>query len=316
MRKTAFLFAGQGAQKVGMGLYLLPISEAARRLFDLASETLGYDVATVIRDGPAERLAETEITQPAILTASLAVAAALDEAGVRPDVAAGLSLGEYGALVVSGAIGAPDALRVVRERGRLMQEAVPLGTGGMVAVLGMEADAVEDLCRMVSAGVVEPANFNAPGQVVVAGELKGLAAFKNLARQAGARRLVDLPVSAPFHCSLLEPAGRRLREVLRDVPFRDPSFPVLANVTAKPLTHAGEIPENLVRQVSHPVRFEATLRAMVASGVDTFIEVGPGTSLSGFVRRVATGAHVLHTDDLEGFQTAAEPLEGVAEGGR
>lgn len=310
MGKIAFLFAGQGAQKIGMGRYLLDLSPAARDVFDLASQCLGYDVRPVLFEGPEERLAQTEMTQPAILTATLATHMALLEKDIRPDMAAGLSLGEYGALVASGSLLAKEAFPLVRDRGRYMQEAVPLGMGGMVAVLGMESDRVEEICRLVQDGVVEPANYNCPGQIVVAGDSAGLENFKTIAREQGARRLVDLPVSAPFHSSLLKPAGDRLKERFHDVQVQDPQIPVYANLTARPVKTGREVQESLIQQVYHPVRFEQSLRNMIEDGADTFVEIGPGKGLGGFVRKVSSDAKVYHTDDLAGFEAVLGVLEG------
>lgn len=308
MAEVAFLFAGQGAQKVGMGLAYCDFSPGAGEVFERASRVLGYDLAAVVRDGPAERLSETEITQPAILAASLATARALAEEGITPDVAAGLSLGEYGALVTAGALPADEAFPLVRDRGRYMQEAVPLGRGGMVAVLGLAAQDVEEIAAGISDGYVAVANYNCPGQVVVAGDVEGLAAFREVAAPR-ARRMVDLPVSAPFHCALLEPAGRALRSRLAEVELSPASFPVVANVTALPMPDdPAAMKEILARQVFEPVRFEASLTWMLSRGIDTFIEIGPGTSLGGFVRRLDRAVAVYHTDTVEGFSEAVSAL--------
>lgn len=307
MAEVAFLFAGQGAQKVGMGLAYCEFSAGARRVFETASRSLGYDLAKVVGEGPDERLARTEITQPAILAASLATAAALAEEGVTPDVAAGLSLGEYGALVLAGSLAEDVAFPLVRDRGRYMQEAVPLGEGGMIAVLGLGASEVEEIAKACE-GFVAVANYNCPGQVVVAGDLRGLASFRERAGER-ARRLVDLPVSAPFHCALLESAGRALAERLQDVRLRAPSFPVVANVSARPMpAEPAEMKDILARQVFQPVRFEESLTWMLAQGIDTFIEIGPGSSLGGFVRRLDRAANIFSTDTVDGFAEAVSAV--------
>lgn len=309
MARIAFLFAGQGAQKVGMGLAYAAASTGAQAVFETASAILGYDLAALVRDGPAERLAETEITQPAILAASLATARVLAEEGIRPEAACGLSLGEYGALVVAGALGEAETFPLVRDRGRYMQEAVPIGMGGMIAVLGLPSTEVEEICAGVTGGCVAVANYNCPGQVVVAGDMAGLTAFREAAG-GRAKRLVDLPVSAPFHSALLEPASRKLRDRLKKVAVGVPSFPVVANVTAEPMPHGEAMKEILARQVCEPVRFEASLAWMLASGIDTFVEVGPGTSLGGFVRRLDRSVRIFHTDTLDGFEEAVSALGG------
>lgn len=311
MPRVGFLFAGQGAQHVGMGGYLEAISPAAGELFQMGERSLGVDLRPLLFEGPASRLNETEVTQPAVLLTALATLAALREQGVDCVAATGLSLGEYGAWVAARALTVEDALPLVRDRGQYMQQAVPLGSGGMVAVLGMDTEAVEAVCQLVQDGVAEVANYNCPGQVVVAGDMAGLSEFEQVARAHGARRLVRLPVSAPFHCSLLRPAGDRLAERLEQIQISPPVFAVYTNRTGRPLTDPEEIRGNLVAQVSQPVRFEQALRAMLADGVDTFVEVGPGKSLGGFVKKIDQRAEIYHTDDREGFRLTVEALGGV-----
>ncbi len=311
MRAIGFLFAGQGAQHPGMGSYLEAASPAAQTVFRSAAQALGADLRPLLFSGPADRLNQTEVTQPAVLLTALATLAALREHGVDCQAATGLSLGEYGAWVAAGAISAEDALPLVRDRGRYMQEAVPLGAGGMVAVLGMAGEAVEAVCRLVQDGVVEVANYNCPGQVVVSGDRAGLGQFESLARLHGAKRLVPLPVSAPFHCSLLRPAGEQLARRLAGVTIAPPKFAVYTNRTGRPLSDPEEIRDNLIRQVSEPVRFEQALEAMAGDGIRCFVELGPGRSLGGFARKVDPGAEVYHTDDLEGFKAAVGALGGA-----
>ncbi|HEY8418423.1 MAG TPA: ACP S-malonyltransferase, partial [Limnochordales bacterium] len=266
-RKLAFVFPGQGSQAVGMGRDLYEAFPAARDVFHEADEALGFPLSRLCFEGPAEELWLTYNTQPALLTVSVAAYRVLAEHGVRPDVVAGHSLGEYSALVAAEALAFADAVRVVRARGQFMNDAVPAGTGTMGAIIGLEAPAVEALCAQVQSGLVEPATYNGPGQIVVAGEAQAVAECLELARQAGARRVQLLNVSGPFHCRLLEPAGRRLAEVLAGVEIRDPRVPVIANVTAAPVTTAAEVRTALVQQVSRPVLWEQTVRHLEGMGV-------------------------------------------------
>lgn len=296
--KVAFVFPGQGAQYVGMGRDLAEQYPQFRRYFDEASEVLGFDLARLCFEGPEERLQETANTQPAILTVSVATLALLRERGLEPDVVAGLSLGEYTALVAAGVLEFRQAVDLVRRRGIYMQEAVPLGEGTMAAILGLESQAVEEICRQArDVGWVEPANYNCPGQVVIAGHVAAVEKAVRLAQEAGAARAVILPVSAPFHCKLLAPAGERLARDLQAVPLAPARIPVVANVTADYVREPEAIRELLIRQVSSPVRWEESVRRMMADGVDTFVEVGPGRTLSGFVRRIDRKLRVFNVED-------------------
>lgn len=311
MSKVGFLFAGQGAQHPGMGAYLEAVSDAVPAVWQLGIRALGQDLRPLLFEGPQEELNRTEITQPAVLLTAFATLVALRQRGVDCTAATGLSLGEYGAWLAAGSLRPEQTLPLVRDRGRFMQEAVPMGTGGMVAVLGLAAAEVEAACDLVNDGLAAVANYNCPGQVVVSGDTAGLAQFEQLARERGAKRLVRLPVSAPFHCSLLKPAERRLASRLEGVEIRPPKFPVYTNRTGQPIAEPSEIRANLIAQVSQPVRFEQALGAMLKAGIDTFVEVGPGTSLGGFVRRIDAEAKVYQTDDQEGFESAVEALKGV-----
>lgn len=298
MGKTAFLFPGQGAQYAGMGRELAEAHPVARQAFEEADDALGLPLSRLCFEGPEEELALTENTQPALLAASVATLRVLQRSGFSCDIAAGLSLGEYTALVAAGSLAYADALRLVRRRGRYMQEAVPAGQGAMAAVLGLDRSVVEEMCAVArTAGWVEPANYNCPGQIVVAGETAAVERMLELARAAGARRSVKLPVSAPFHCRLMEPAGRRLASDLAEIDVHDPTSPVVANVDARPVTRAEQVRRALIAQVSSPVRFEDSLRYLLDEGVTRFIEVGPGKALTGFVRKVSKDVETANVED-------------------
>lgn len=307
----AFIFPGQGAQFVGMGRTLIEQYPTAREVFQEADAVLGYPLSDIILDGPASRLMATEVTQPAILTVSLAAWRILDEAGFTCDVSAGLSLGEYAAHVVAGSIDLASAIALVRERGRLMQEAVPLGQGAMSAVVGLDDDVVVELCAGIE-GVVEAVNFNCPGQVVVAGESEAVARLEAAARDAGARRVQRLDVSAPFHSSLLAPAREGLLPHLRRIAWRRPAIPVVANLTGEVVDgHADAIIAALADQVNHPVRWQQCIRTMLAMGVTSFTEIGPGRSLAGFVKRIDKSVPVVSVGEAEDARALLESPEEV-----
>ncbi len=285
----ALVFPGQGSQFVGMGRELSQWSEAARQTFAEADEALGFPLSALCFDGPEEDLKLTENTQPAILTTSVAALRALAaEAEIAPAFVAGHSLGEYSALVAAGSIPFADAVLAVHERGLAMQAAVPAGEGAMAALLGMEPGDILELCRKASAdgGVVSAANFNAPGQIVIAGNRKNVLAAIELYKEKGGRRAVELPVSAPFHCSLMEPAARRMEEVLGDIQIDSPKTVLINNAKASPLSEAGQIVESLISQVTSPVLWDDSVRAMISSGVTSFLEVGPGKVLTGLTKRI------------------------------
>ncbi len=289
----AWLFPGQGSQAVGMGRDLAEAHPEARAVFEAADRALDLPLSRYCFQGPEEELRRTAITQPALLTTSVAAARVLEKAGHAPRAVAGHSLGEYSALVVAGVLAFDDAVRAVHQRGRLMQEAVPEGEGAMAALIGMEAGAVADLCQEAAAGaVLAPANLNAPGQVVIAGHRAAVERAVEAARGKGARRAVFLNVSAPFHCPLMEPAARGLEKVLASIPFTTARVPVWTNVDAAPSTDGEALRRALVRQVASPVRWEESIRAMGEAGHLSFLEVGPGTVLAGLVRRILPEASV------------------------
>jgi [acyl-carrier-protein] S-malonyltransferase len=308
----AFVFPGQGAQAVGMGRALADAFPVCRATFAEADAALGFPLSEIIFDGPAERLTLTEITQPAILTMSVAAYRLLDERGLRPDVVAGHSLGEYSAHVAAGTFAFADAVRVVHHRGRYMQEAVPIGAGAMAAVLGLDEDGVRAACDEAAAGdVVSPANLNGPGQIVIAGHAAAVARAGERARARGAKRVIPLQVSAPFHCALMQPAAARLAPELRALPARDPRVPVIANVDAEPKRDADAAIAALIRQVAAPVRWDASMRRLAADGVTAYVEVGPGTVLSGLLRKTARAATVVNVDEPAGL-AAVEAIYAAA----
>ncbi|MZP29080.1 ACP S-malonyltransferase [Heliobacterium undosum] len=302
MTQTLFMFPGQGSQFVGMGADLVRDYSEAREVFAEADDTLGFSLSRLCFEGPEEELRLTANTQPALLATSIAYFRVLAAKGWKADWAAGHSLGEYSALVAAGSLTLADGLRLVRQRGLFMQEAVPAGQGTMAAIMGLEAEAVEDVCRQAAAavdGVVEPANFNGAGQVVIAGERLAVEKAMELAKAAGAKRSIPLNVSAPFHCSLMQPAAERMAGLLRTAAIADPVIPLVANVTAAPARDAEAVRENLILQVDHPVRWEQSIRFLADQGVTRFVEVGPGKVLSGLVRKIAKGAEVLAAGDIQ-----------------
>jgi [acyl-carrier-protein] S-malonyltransferase len=304
----ACIFPGQGSQKVGMGRALAETSPICRATLEEADDALGEPLSRLCFEGPEDRLMLTENTQPAILAVSVAAWRWLDSLGLRPAFVAGHSLGEYSAHVAARTLSFADALRLVRRRGRYMQEAVPVGAGAMAAVLGLDAECVAQACADAADGeVVSPANVNAPGQVVIAGAATAVARAGERAKALGARRVLPLPVSAPFHCALMLPAEERLAPELRGVTSQDPRVPVVANVDADVKRSAAEAIEALVTQVSRPVLWEQVVRRLASEGVRTYVEVGPGTVLTGLVRKIDDGATVLNVDQ-HGGSAAMEAL--------
>jgi [acyl-carrier-protein] S-malonyltransferase len=303
MGKIAFIFPGQGAQYIGMGKEIASEFRAAADIFDQASEALDMDMKKMIFESNDEALKVTENTQPAIMTASIACLQPLLEKNITPDFTAGLSLGEYAAHVASGTVDFKTAVSLVRVRGRYMQEAVPLGVGTMAAILGLGREEVLECCSMASEyGIVEPANFNCNGQIAIAGEIKAVEKAMELCRSKGARRTVMLAVSAPFHCSMLHPAKERLMTELDKIEFVDFKVPLIANVTADIVKGTADIKDLLARQVSSPVMWEDSIRMMLNQGVDTFVEIGPGKVLSGFVRKIDKDARSYNIEDLKSLE--------------
>jgi len=310
----AFVFPGQGAQYVGMGREMARVFPEARAVFDRADAVLGARLSALCWEGPDEVLRRTEHTQPAILATSLACLAALHARGVHPQVAAGLSLGEYTALVCAGAMRVEDALPLVRQRGRLMQEAAAGRRTAMAAVLGLDHDAIARVCAQAAGrGVVEPANFNSPGQAVIAGDEEAVQEGIAAAKAAGARRAVLLPVSAPFHTSLMRPAAERLAPLLEGVALGDPAIPVVSNVTAQPVRAREEIRRLLVAQVASPVRWEESVRTIAAMGARAFVEIGPGSTLSGLIRKTVPDARVMRVEDPRTLDETVAQLAGEAQ---
>jgi [acyl-carrier-protein] S-malonyltransferase len=302
---VAFLFPGQGSQAVGMGRAFAETSVAAKSIFAEANDALGFDLGKLMFEGPEAELALTMNTQPAILAASVAAAAAAAERGLRPGLAAGHSLGEYSALVVAGALAFGDAVRLVRKRGRFMQEAVPVGTGAMAAILGLDVPAVEQVCAEAAQGqVVEIANLNSPGQTVIAGHRAAVERAVALAAARGGRKSVLLPVSAPFHCALMAPAAERLALELEAVKVSDPLIPIVRNVDATVARSAADVRDGLVRQVASPVRWTACVERLRAEGARAFVEVGPGRVLSGLLKRIVDGARGVSVEDPAGIESA------------
>jgi len=296
--KIAFIFPGQGSQYVGMAKEFIENFKESKEVFDLASGLLGYDLAQLCMHGPAEKLNMTENTQPAILAASIAMLRPLERRGLAAGAAAGHSLGEYTAVTAAGGFELKDALALVQKRGKYMQEAVPEGVGLMAAILGMDRAAVEKTCLEASKnGIVAPANYNSPGQIVIAGEKNAVEKAMELAKAAGAKRVVPLAVSVPSHCSLMMQAGDRLAKELDAVTIRDLRIPIVNNADAKFISTSAELRPSLIRQISSSLYWEDSINRMTAEGYDTFVEIGPGKVLSGLVKRIAKGAKVLNVED-------------------
>ncbi len=289
MSKTFFMFPGQGAQFVGMGKAMYDKYEKAREIFDIAGKATGHDIAALCFE-ENDKLNITEYTQIAMLTVEAAIYAVMEEKGLKCDYTAGLSLGEYGALIAAGVLSYEDAFKVVRQRGIFMQEAVPVG-GAMAAVLGMDAGVIEKICNETE-GYVSIANYNCPGQIVITGEEAAVGKASEALKEAGAKRVVPLNVSGPFHSKMLEPAGERLGRVIDETTINEVKVPYVSNVTAQLVTDMVNIKELLVKQISSSVRWQQTIELMIESGVDTFVEIGPGKTLSGFMRKITRDENI------------------------
>jgi [acyl-carrier-protein] S-malonyltransferase len=304
------VFPGQGSQSVGMGRALYDAHPPVRKVYEEAAAILGYDIAALCFDGPADRLNLTEYTQPALLTASIAAFRLLEPTGLRPVAVAGHSLGEYSALVAAGGLDFATATSLVHKRGRYMAEAVPAGSGLVAAVLGLEGDAVRDACREASSiGVVAAANFNCPGQVVIAGERAAVQRALELVKAKGSRKAIPLPVSVPVHTPLMKSAAERLAREFESVQWADLTVPLVNNADAKPIRSGSEIKASLIRQLPSPVLWEDSVRMMSSMGVTTFIEVGPGTVLTGLIKRIVPEAKTLNVSDPASFETTLQALD-------
>ena len=302
----AYIFPGQASQYAGMGRDLAENFQSAREVFEEADEALGFSVSKMCFEGPEQVLQLTENTQPAILTVSVAALRAMQSEGFpRPDYVAGHSLGEYSALVAAGSLSLADGVRTVRARGRYMQEAAPVGSGAMAAVMGADLGTVMEACNEAQqGGVCMPANINTPSQIVIAGDAAAVDRAIELLKERGAKRAIKLNVSAPFHCALMMPAQERLAEDLEKIEFQDLRVPLVTNVDAAAITKGGEARDALERQVSSPVRWQESVELLIREGVNTFVEVGPGKVLSGLVRQIERGARCLNVEDAAGLRKA------------
>ncbi len=306
MSKIAFIFPGQGAQACGMGKDFYEQTETGKRIFDKATQLMGFSMPQLCFE-ENDRLDITQYTQAAMVTASIAMMRVLEENGIKPDVAAGLSLGEYCALAAAGVMSDEDAIWTVRQRGILMQEAVPVGEGAMAAILALDAAAIEEVTGAMEG--VWIANYNCPGQIVISGEKAAVEEACEKLKAAGAKRAVMLNVSGPFHSGMLTAAGEKLGQVLSRVELHEPRIPYVANVTAQYVKSAAEVKELLTRQVSSSVRWQQSVEAMIGDGVDTFIEIGPGKTLAGFMRKISRDVKTLNVEKLEDIGKAAEALK-------
>ncbi|MCY1117354.1 ACP S-malonyltransferase [Bacillus safensis] len=312
MTKIAFLFPGQGSQKIGMGKDLFDQEAVSKAVFEEADKTLGFDLSSMIFEGDAEELTLTFNAQPALLTTSIAILKKFEESGIKADYAAGHSLGEYTALVAAGAFSFKDAVYAVRKRGELMNEAVPAGEGAMAAILGLDKAALLEVTKEVteSGHLVELANLNCPGQIVISGTAKGVELASEKAKEKGAKRAIALEVSGPFHSALMKPAAEKFTDVLSNLDITDAKTPVISNVTADIVTSREDIETKLIEQLYSPVRFEESVERLIDLGVTTFIEIGPGKVLSGLVKKVNRRLTTISVSDQETIEAAIQTLKG------
>ena len=306
--KLCFVFPGQGSQYVGMGKEISEGFPEAKEVFEEASAALGYDVADMCFNGPAEEMNKTFRTQPCILTVSTALHKVLVMKGISPSVVAGHSLGEYSALVAAGVLSFRDAVQLTEKRGQFMQEAVPEGKGLMAAILGLQRSRMDEICLSLQSGYASPANYNCPGQIVIAGEKEAVEEAIRLAKEAGARRAIPLAVSVPSHCTLMADASKRLGQLLEEIEFRNPVIPLVNNADAVFLNNVESIKGSLVRQLSSPLLWEDSIRVIADSGVDIFVEIGPGKVLSGLIKRIEDRAKTFNVEDMKSLERTLEAL--------
>lgn len=307
-QKVAFVFPGQGSQYVGMGKEIHENFDEARETFREASEELGYDIAKLCFEGPEKELNKTFKTQPAILTVSIAINKVLLSKGVKPSVVAGHSLGEYSALVAAEVLSLREAVKITEKRGQFMQEAVPEGKGLMAAILGLERNKIDEICLSLQSGYASPANYNSPGQIVIAGEKEAVEEAMRFAKEKGAKKVVPLSVSVPSHCTLMADASRRLAELLDGIDFKFPLISIVNNADAMFLTAKESIKNSLIRQLNNPLLWEDSIRVIVDSGIDTFIEVGPGKVLSGLIKRIEPSAKIFNVEDEKSLNNTLSSL--------
>ncbi|WP_335870685.1 ACP S-malonyltransferase [Bacillus sp. 2205SS5-2] len=311
MSKVAFVFPGQGSQQVGMGKSLALAFPEVSKVFEQADQVLPFSLSETVFQGPIEELTKTEYAQPGILTTSLAFLELVKKEGIIPDFAAGHSLGEYSALVAAEALNFEDAVKAVYQRGKFMNEAVPFGEGSMSAILGMEKEALEIIMEETTAAgdSVQLANLNCPGQIVISGTKMGVEKASVRAKEEGAKRIIPLVVSGPFHSSLMKPAAEQFSNVLAHINFRDASFPVISNVTAQPVTSCDQFSSLLEEQLYSPVLWEDTINELVSQGVTTFVEIGPGKVLSGLIKKINRAAVTLQVHDEASLQKTIQTLK-------
>lgn len=307
--KIAFVFPGQGSQYVGMGKDLHGNFDIVRSVFEDASSILGYDVKELCFNGPQEELNKTYRTQPCVVTVSIAAYRILTDEGIAPYVVAGHSLGEYSAIVAAGSLSVKDAVLLTEKRGKFMQEAVPEGKGLMAAIIGLKRNVIDDICLTVESGYVSPADYNSPGQIVIAGEKKAVEEAMKRAKNAGAKRAIPLSVSVPSHCTLMVEASNRLAELLDTIEFFPLEFPVVNNADAMFLSSADKIKLSLIKQLNSPLLWEDSIRNMIDAGVTAFVEVGPGKVLCGFIKRIEPSVKILNVEDSESLNKTLHELK-------